>query len=108
MRKQGIAFDPAFPALHLIHSKSRFRAIGDLPNATSLHDEIVDVASPCAVGFTGRTAANRQRRECIFALKGPIPAQPSWNNALRQATVSQTSPACQLWKDCKHNLLSDH
>jgi perosamine synthetase len=38
---QGLPLDPAFPALHRIHSARRFRAIGDLPNATELHERLV-------------------------------------------------------------------
>ncbi len=36
-RQAGIPLDPAFAALHLIHSQRRFRAIGSLENATELH-----------------------------------------------------------------------
>ena len=40
MRSEGIAIDPGFRSLHRIHSKRRFRAVGELPNA-SLCDEHV-------------------------------------------------------------------
>lgn len=46
MRNKGVALDPAFPALHLIHGRSRFRQIGNLPNATSLHDCLVTLHHP--------------------------------------------------------------
>jgi dTDP-4-amino-4,6-dideoxygalactose transaminase len=40
-RDVGVPVDPGFHALHLIHSQRRFRAVGDLPNATALHDRLV-------------------------------------------------------------------
>ncbi len=39
-RDAGIPLDPAFSALHLIHGRRRFRAIGELRNATKLHDHL--------------------------------------------------------------------
>jgi dTDP-4-amino-4,6-dideoxygalactose transaminase len=36
-RNAGIPLDPAFSALHLIHSKRRFRSVGELANATKLN-----------------------------------------------------------------------
>ena len=33
MRAEGVAMDPGFRAVHLIHSRRRFRISGDLPNA---------------------------------------------------------------------------
>ena len=39
-REQGLPLDPAFSALHCIHSQRRFRAVGDLPNASSLHERL--------------------------------------------------------------------
>lgn len=40
-RSQGIPLDPALPALHLTHSKQRFRAVGDLINAAQLHSHLM-------------------------------------------------------------------
>jgi perosamine synthetase len=40
-RETGLPIDPGFHALHLIHSQRRFRAVGDLPNATALHNRLV-------------------------------------------------------------------
>ena len=37
MRNAGIPLDAGFHALHLIHSRRRFRAHGDLPNSSRLH-----------------------------------------------------------------------
>ena len=46
MREHGVALDAAFPGLHLIHGKSRFRAAGDLSNASRLHEELVTLHHP--------------------------------------------------------------
>lgn len=40
-REHGLPLDPAFPALHRIHSQRRFRSVGDLPNASSLHERLI-------------------------------------------------------------------
>ena len=40
-REHGLPLDPAFPALHRIHSQRRFRSVGDLPNASSLHERLM-------------------------------------------------------------------
>ena len=42
----GIPIDSAFPALHKIHGRSRFRAVGDLPNASAMHDMLVTLHHP--------------------------------------------------------------
>lgn len=41
LRDCGIPLDPALSALHRIHARSRFRAIGPLSNATRLHDSLM-------------------------------------------------------------------
>lgn len=46
MRTNGFAIDPAFPALHRIHGKSRFRAVGSLEQAARLHDELITLHHP--------------------------------------------------------------
>lgn len=46
MRAHGIPLDPAFAALHRIHSHRRFRAIGELPHATALHDQLMTLHHP--------------------------------------------------------------
>jgi dTDP-4-amino-4,6-dideoxygalactose transaminase len=46
MRAEGIAFDVGFHALHVGRSPSRFRAAGDLPNATAAHDRCVVLHHP--------------------------------------------------------------
>lgn len=40
-RCAGIPVDPGFSGLHRIHSRQRFRAVGDLTNATQLHDRLI-------------------------------------------------------------------
>ncbi|APZ96081.1 DegT/DnrJ/EryC1/StrS family aminotransferase [Fuerstiella marisgermanici] len=46
LRRQGVALDPAFSALHKIHSQRRFRAVGELPNASDLHDCLMTLHHP--------------------------------------------------------------
>jgi perosamine synthetase len=41
LRECGVPMDPALPALHQIHSRSRFRAVGPLSNATRLHGSLM-------------------------------------------------------------------
>lgn len=57
MRAEGVAFDPGFSALHRGRSPSRFRAVGELPNATRLHDSCVVLHHP--VLLQGEDAAKR-------------------------------------------------
>ena len=45
-RAVGVALDPGFPALHKIHAKRRFRAIGELPNAADLNDQLLILHHP--------------------------------------------------------------
>ena len=40
-RLAGVPIDPGFSGLHKIHSRQRFRAVGDLANATELHQRLV-------------------------------------------------------------------
>jgi dTDP-4-amino-4,6-dideoxygalactose transaminase len=46
LRAEGIAFDAGFDALHVGRSPSRFRAVGDLPNATAAHEHCVVLHHP--------------------------------------------------------------
>ncbi len=45
-RAAGIPFDPGFRALHQTHTRSRFRAIGDLPNATRSDNSVLVLHHP--------------------------------------------------------------
>lgn len=44
--KRGLPLDSGFPALHLIHAASRFRAVGNLPNATALSRRLLTLHHP--------------------------------------------------------------
>jgi perosamine synthetase len=46
IRAEGVALDAGFKALHCGRSPSRFRASGDLPNATAAHDGCVVLHHP--------------------------------------------------------------
>lgn len=46
MRAEGIALDLGFRGLHLIHSRRRFRAVGELPNATAADTSILVLHHP--------------------------------------------------------------
>ena len=45
-RRNGVALDPAFAALHRTHSQRRFRAVGDLSNASALHEDLMILHHP--------------------------------------------------------------
>lgn len=42
----NLPLDPGFPALHLIHASSRFRAVGELRRATELHHRLMTLHHP--------------------------------------------------------------
>ncbi len=46
MRALDVELDPGFSGLHLIHAKRRFRAVGSLPNATSLNELLLTLHHP--------------------------------------------------------------
>lgn len=50
MRAEGIALDPGFRALHRTHARSRFRAVGDLPNATRADESVLVLHHPVLLG----------------------------------------------------------
>ena len=45
-REQGIAIDSGFPALHMTHTKSRYRRTGELPQAADLHHRLLTLHHP--------------------------------------------------------------
>ena len=45
-RQKGVALDPAFTALHKTHSQRRFRAVGELPNTSALHEQLMTLHHP--------------------------------------------------------------
>lgn len=57
LRTLGIPVDPAFQALHLTHAKSRFRAVGNLPNAAVLHERLLTLHHPLLLA--GRSEVSR-------------------------------------------------
>ncbi|MCX7423547.1 MAG: DegT/DnrJ/EryC1/StrS aminotransferase family protein [Planctomycetia bacterium] len=50
LRAEGIALDPGFRALHLTHSKGRFRAVNDLPNASRADTSLLVLHHPVLLG----------------------------------------------------------
>ncbi|MBI3862128.1 MAG: aminotransferase class V-fold PLP-dependent enzyme [Planctomycetia bacterium] len=50
VRAEGIALDPGFRALHTTHSSRRFRAAGDLPNATFADERVLTLHHPVLLG----------------------------------------------------------
>lgn len=58
MRKEGIAVDAGFRALHRIHSRRRFRAVGELTNAERAEECVLTLHHPLLLG-------NRQDMEQI-------------------------------------------
>jgi len=46
MRAEGIAIDPGFRALHLTHSKRRYRAAGELSEATRADSQVLTLHHP--------------------------------------------------------------
>jgi dTDP-4-amino-4,6-dideoxygalactose transaminase len=46
LRAEGIAFDVGFKALHMGRSPTRFRAVGDLRNATAAHERCLVLHHP--------------------------------------------------------------
>jgi dTDP-4-amino-4,6-dideoxygalactose transaminase len=50
LRAEGIAVDPGFRGLHLIHARSRFRAAGELSQATDADARCVTLHHPVLLG----------------------------------------------------------
>ncbi|MBT4863737.1 MAG: DegT/DnrJ/EryC1/StrS family aminotransferase [Planctomycetaceae bacterium] len=50
MRAEGIAVDPGFRALHRIHSRRRFRTVGDLHNAERSDECVLTLHHPFLLG----------------------------------------------------------
>lgn len=46
MRAENVALHPGFRSLHRIHSKRRFRAVGDLPNANLCDEQVLVLHHP--------------------------------------------------------------
>ena len=59
MRAEGIALDPGFAGLHQIHARRRFRAVGELPQATRASASVVMLHHPLLL--EGSSAAREFR-----------------------------------------------
>ena len=46
MRAENVALDPGFRSLHRIHSKRRFRVVGELPNANHCDEQVLVLHHP--------------------------------------------------------------
>ena len=60
IRASGVALDPGFRALHRTHARGRFRAFGDLPNATRADESIVVLHHPVLLGTEADLQAIRK------------------------------------------------
>ena len=67
LRAEGIAFDPGFRALHRTHSRSRFRAVNDLPHATRADESLLVLHHPVLLGSDSDL---RQVRQALVKLRG--------------------------------------
>lgn len=50
MRAEGIALDPGFRALHRIHSRRRYRSVGELAAASAADDSVLVLHHPVLLG----------------------------------------------------------
>jgi dTDP-4-amino-4,6-dideoxygalactose transaminase len=66
MRAEGIALDPGFRALHLIHAKRRFRAVGKLPVATDADARVLTLHHPVLLEDA---AAMRQIADAVAKIR---------------------------------------
>ena len=88
MRTEGIAMDAGFRALHLIHAKRRFRAVGDLEQATLADQQMVTLHHP--VLLEGESSV----KEIVSA----IVRVRDWADVIREYVPSadQASPGFDL------------
>jgi dTDP-4-amino-4,6-dideoxygalactose transaminase len=66
MRAEGIALDPGFRALHLIHGKRRFRSVGELPVATDADARVLTLHHPVLLEDA---AAMRQIADAVAKIR---------------------------------------
>lgn len=64
-RRAGIALDAAFPALHLIHARRRFRMARELPRATALHHRLMTLHHPLLLQEIGEVQAAARRLNVV-------------------------------------------
>ena len=88
LRAEGIAMDAGFRALHLIHAKSRFRAVGDLKQASLADQQMVTLHHP--VLLEGESSV----KEIVSA----IVRVRDWADEIRERVPSadDTSPGFDL------------
>lgn len=55
MRAHGIPLDPAFAALHLVHSRRRYKTLDELPHATALHHQLMTLHHPVLLNDASET-----------------------------------------------------
>lgn len=66
MKSAGVPLSAAFPALHRIHAKSRFRTFGSLTNADHLHDHLTTLHHPVLLQDEGTI---QTLRDCLMSLR---------------------------------------
>lgn len=77
MRAENVALDPGFRSLHRIHSKRRFRSVGELPNASHCDEHVLVFHHP--ILLAGEEAL-RQICECaarIFRHAADVAVTPA-------------------------------
>ena len=72
MRAEGIAMDPGFRSLHIIHSSSRYRGLGDLPNSTAADERVVKLHHPVLLGTRSDMEDIMQALNKVKAHSAPI------------------------------------
>ncbi|GAB5445066.1 MAG: hypothetical protein Fues2KO_54150 [Fuerstiella sp.] len=64
-RNAGIALDAAFPALHKIHARRRFRSVGPLPHATVLHTQLMTLHHPLLLQSESKVRSAARRLQTV-------------------------------------------
>jgi perosamine synthetase len=67
MRAEGIAIDSGFRGLHRIHSKRRFRSVGNLPNANVCDEHILVLHHPVLLDDSDSIRQIRVAAERVFS-----------------------------------------
>ena len=78
MRAEGIAIDPGFAGLHQIHARSRFRAAGELTQASRACASVVMLHHPLLLEGSSaprefRAALDKIKRHAQLLRKAPLP-----------------------------------
>ena len=80
MRAEGIAIDPGFAGLHLIHARRRFRASGPLTNATRACSRVVMLHHPLLLDIESaasdfQSALDKITRHARMLCDAPFPTE---------------------------------